>query len=220
VADSGICLTGEDLSTEILLVRHGQTESNVKGYFMGWSAEDLNTTGAEQAGKLSARLAGLDIGAAYASPLKRALHTAEIIAGPHKLEIELLQGLIEINQGELQGAHRSETEKRWPALWQQMRSDPSQAVFPGGESFSQVAARTLAAFNSIIDKNSGKRILLVAHEINLKFIIMDILGAPYSVYRRFEISNASLSLVKASEDSFRVVTLNDTSHLAASKDTT
>ncbi len=201
------------MTAEILLVRHGQTESNRTGYFMGWLAEDLNASGLTQARRLSARLAGTGIEAAYASPLKRAQHTAQIITAPHNLEVIPLEGLIEINQGELQGAHRSETELKWPVLYRHLLTDPSQAVFPEGESFSQVAVRTLAAFESVVRDNTGKRILMVSHEINLKIIIMHVLGIPFNVYRRFEIHNASLSLLQKKEDAFKLVTLNDTSHL-------
>jgi broad specificity phosphatase PhoE len=202
--------------TEIVLVRHGQTESNVTGYFMGWSSEDINAAGEEQARELSSRLAAWSLEAAFASPLKRTTHTAQIIAGPYSIEVIPLEDLIEINQGELQGTRRSETEKKWPVLCQHLRTDPSQAVFPGGESFSQVAMRTVAAFTSVIAQNPGKRTLLVSHEINIKIIVMHVLGVPYNVYRRFEINNASLSLVQAREDSFKLITLNDTSHLAGS----
>jgi broad specificity phosphatase PhoE len=201
------------LTTEILLVRHGQTESNRTGYFMGWSSEDLNATGQEQAQRLSARVAALELNTACASPLQRTMHTAGIIAAPHKIEVQPLEGLIEINQGELQGIHRSETERKWPVLWGQLSNDPSQAVFPGGESFSQVALRTVTAFESILQQNPEKRVLLVAHEINLKIIIMHILGVPFNVYRRFEINNASLSLIRTREDSCKLVTLNDMAHL-------
>lgn len=204
------------MPAEILLVRHGQTESNRTGYFMGWSAEDLNATGRDQVERLAFRLASLEIRRAYASPLKRAEHTAEIIAAPHKpaLEAEKAPDLIEINQGELQGVHRSETEKRYPQLWVQLRTDPSAAAFPGGESFSQTAARTLAAFESIIAQNPEGRVLLVAHEINLKIIIIHILGAPFSIYRRFDIANASLSIARSGDQGFRMISVNDTSHLA------
>jgi broad specificity phosphatase PhoE len=201
------------LTTEILLVRHGQTESNRTGYFMGWSAEDLNASGLAQAESLSSRLAGARIDTVYASPLKRTQHTAEIIAGPHNIEVNTLADLTEINQGELQGVPRSETEKKWPLLYQQLRTDPSQAVFPGGESFSQVALRTEAAFESVIGLNPEKRILLVSHEINIKIVIMQALGVPFQVYRRFEIQNASLSLLQIKEGFLKLVTLNDVSHL-------
>ncbi len=201
------------MSTEVLLVRHGQTESNRTGHFIGWLPEDLNSAGLDQAQRLSRRLSALKIDLAVASPLKRALHTAEIIAAPHGIELRSMDDLKEINQGELEGKHRSETEKRYPLLWQQLISDPSGARFPGGESFSQVAQRTLAAFESVTAQNRDKRILLVAHEINLKIIVMQALGVPHSVYRRFDIENASLSLLQSRGDFFRLITLNDTSHL-------
>jgi phosphoserine phosphatase len=202
------------LKTELLLVRHGQTESNRTGYFMGRLPEDLNASGLDQAQRLSSRLVGSNIEAAYASPLKRTMHTAEIIAGPHKVAVQPLDELLEINQGELQGMHRSETEKRFPLLGEILRSDPARAVFPGGESFDQVAVRTLAAFESILKQNPDRQILLVSHEINIKIIAMHILGVPFTVYRRFDINNASLSLVQAGDSGFKLLTLNDTSHLA------
>ncbi|MBN1188222.1 MAG: histidine phosphatase family protein [Dehalococcoidales bacterium] len=201
------------MTAEIVLVRHGQTESNRTGFYMGWSAEDLNAGGLAQAQRLSTRLAGLEIDAAFSSPLKRALHTAEIVAGPHQVAVNTLEGLMEINQGRLEGAHRSQTEKNWPDLFQHLINDPSRAVFPEGESFSQVADRTVTAFEFVQRQNPEKRVLLVAHEINIKIIIMHALGIPYTVYRRFEIRNASLSRLQFREGAFRLITLNDTAHL-------
>jgi broad specificity phosphatase PhoE len=107
----------KQMTTTILLVRHGQTRSNVTGFYMGWSNEDLNDVGYAQARKLSARLAGLPIASVYASPLKRAYTTASIIAEPHSLEVKPVDDLIEIKLGDWQGLHESEIEKRWPELW-------------------------------------------------------------------------------------------------------
>ena len=200
--------------SEILLVRHGQTESNRTGYYIGWSAEDLNTTGIAQAQRLSSRLAGLLIEVVYSSPLQRAFTTASIIAGPHRVEVKTLPDLKEVNQGHLQGAPRSETKSRFPEFWKQLFEDISQATFPGGESFTQVAERSLRSFESIIKENPDKRVLIVSHEIVIKIIIMRALGVSYSIYRRFEVGNASLSLVHVQGASFKLITLNDKSHLA------
>jgi broad specificity phosphatase PhoE len=199
--------------TEILLIRHGQTESNRTGYYMGWSAEDLNAAGLEQVQRLSSRLARLSIVAIYSSPLQRAFHTADIIAAHHNIKVTSLQDFIEINQGKLEGVHRSETERRYPELWKHLRTDPFQAIFPGGESFSQVAERTVRSFESVVAENLNKQILIVSHEINIKMIVIHALRAPYNIYRLFEISNASLSKVRTSQGSLRVITLNDKSHL-------
>jgi broad specificity phosphatase PhoE len=79
------------MSTEILLVRHGQTKSNSTGYYMGWSSEDLSEEGIAQVQSLSARLSSLPIAAIYASPLQRTVTTADMIAKPHNLEVKPVQ---------------------------------------------------------------------------------------------------------------------------------
>ena len=84
------------MTTTILLVRHGQTESNITGFYMGWSGEDLNDVGYDQAHSLSSRLANLPIASVYTSPLKRAYTTAAILAQPHGLGLDILHDLIEI----------------------------------------------------------------------------------------------------------------------------
>ena len=86
-------------TTTVLLVRHGQTTSNVTGRYMGWIDEDLSEEGVWQAEQLSHRLEGRSIAAAYSSPLRRAYRTAEIIATPHSLSVSTVEGLGEIRIG-------------------------------------------------------------------------------------------------------------------------
>ncbi len=124
------------VTTTILLVRHGQTNANAAGFYMGWSDEDLNESGYTQARRLSARLASLPIASIYTSPLRRAYTTAAILAEPHKLELTVLDDLIEIRLGDWQGLHMDEIKRRWPELWQQSRLDPSELTLPNGASCS------------------------------------------------------------------------------------
>ncbi len=201
------------MATEILLVRHGQTKSNFTGYYMGWSNEDLDSEGLAQAQKVSARLAAISIASVYSSPLQRALSTAQEIAKPHNLEVKVLEDLIEIKIGDWQGLHISEIRQRWPDLWQQWRTDPSSFTMPGGESFSQLAERVSRAVKKILQENPDVKVIVVSHEIVIKAMIMQALGASYNIYRRFEISNASLSLIQSRNDRLRVVTVNDKSHI-------
>ncbi|MBI2831696.1 MAG: histidine phosphatase family protein [Chloroflexi bacterium] len=201
------------VSTTLLLVRHGQTRSNVTGFYMGRSHEDLDEAGYAQVRSLSLRLAALPLASVYASPLQRTRTTAEIIAKPHKLEVQELDDLLEINLGGWQGLHMDEVQKRWPEIWKQSRIDPSDVTFPGGESFKQVGERAVRAFRTIASENSGKQVVVVSHEIVIKQIIAYVLGVSTSIYRRFEITNASLNIVRLIDGKIRLVTLNDTSHL-------
>ncbi len=203
----------ETESTTIYLVRHGQTESNVKGFLMGWSDEDLDNTGLEQVQLLSSRLAGLPISGIYSSPLQRTRRTATALAQPHYLEPKVIDDLIEINQGEWQGLHRSDIERGWPEIWKKWRTDPSEIAIPKGESLKQVAERAVRAFKGVVEDSRGTQAVIVSHEIVIKLIVIHILGAPYNIYRRFDIDRASLTTVLAGPFS-RVVAVNDTCHLA------
>jgi probable phosphoglycerate mutase len=121
--------------------------------------------------------------------------------------------LIEIKLGDWQGLHMDEISRRWPELWKQSRIDPSEVTMPNGESFRQVTERAVRAFERIVAANQGKQVLIVSHEAVLKVIIIHALGASTSIYRRFELSNASLSIIEVKDGKTRLITLNDTSHL-------
>ena len=201
------------MTTTVLLVRHGRTESNITGFFMGWSNEDISDLGYAQAHSLSSRLASLPIASVYTSPLKRAYNTALILAKPHNLEPKVLDDLIEIRLGDWQGLHRDEISQRWPELWQQSRIDPSEVTLPNGESFQQVTDRAVRAFEMIVADNQDKQAVMVTHEVVIRVLVAHVLGTSNSIYRRFEVGNASLSIIRVSDGKARLVTLNDSSHL-------
>jgi len=201
------------MTTNILLVRHGQTDSNINGFYMGTSSEDLNQAGYTQARCLSSRLADLSVAAFYTSPLQRAYTTAAILAEPHNLEPNELDDLIEIRLGDWQGLHMDEIRRRWPELWRQWRTDPSQLTLPNGESLNEVAERAIRAFEGVVRDNEGKYAVIVTHDVVVKVLVAYILGAPYSIYRRFEVGNVSLTVVQVTNNTPRLALLNDTSHL-------
>ena len=201
------------MTTTAYLVRHGQTESNTTGFYMGRSDEDLTEAGYKQARRLSSRLARLPIASVYTSPLWRAHTTATILVEPHELDLRVLDDLIEIDLGDWQGLHMDEISRRWPELWQQWRTDPSEVVIPNGESLTEVTERAIPAFHRIVEINRGKQAIIVAHEVIVKVIVAHVLGAPNSIYRRFEISNTSLTVIQFIDNKPRLIGLNDTSHL-------
>jgi len=201
------------MTTTILLVRHGQTASNITGFYMGWSDEDLDEVGYTQAHRLSARLANSPIALVYTSPLRRAYATAEIIAEPHGLEPEVLDDLIEIRLGDWQGLHADEIKRRWPELWQQSRTDPSEMTMPNGESLNEVTRRAIRAFERVVKASRGKQAVVVTHDVIVRVLVAHVLQVSNSIYRRLEIGNASLSVVRVSDGNSQLVTLNDISHL-------
>ncbi len=201
------------MTSTVLLIRHGQTNSNTTGFFMGWSDEDINDVGYTQAHALSSRLASLNIASVYTSPLRRTYNTTAILAKPHQLELKVIDDLIEIQAGDWQGLHTDEIKQRWPEVWQQSRIDVSNVTLPNGESFGQVTERAVRAFDTIVAANHDRHVAIVSHEVVIKVIVIHVLGATNSIYRRFDIRNASLSAIQIVDGNARLVTLNDVSHL-------
>ncbi len=201
------------MTTTVLLVRHGQTNSNVTGLYMGWSDEDLDEVGYTQAHRLSLRLASLPIASVYTSPLRRAYATAATLAEPHKLEPGVLDDLLEIRFGDWQGLHMDEIKGRWPELWRQWRIDPSKLTLPNGETLKEVTKRAVRAFERVVEANWGKQVVIVTHDVIVKVLVTHVLGASNSIYRRFDIGNASLSVIRVVNGNSKLATVNDTSHL-------
>jgi len=201
------------MTTNVLLVRHGQTNPNVTGVYMGWSDDELNEVGYPQAHRLSSRLASLPIASVYTSPLRRTCTTASILAEPHNLELNVLDDLIEIRLGDWEGLHMDEIKRRWPEFWQQSRIDPSELTMPNGESFRQVTERAVRAFEAVVGANQGSHAVIVTHDVVVRVLVAHVLGVSNSIYRRIEINNASLSMIRVADGKAQLIRLNDTSHL-------
>ena len=65
----------------------------------------------------------------------------------------------------------------------------------------------------MIESNQDRHSIIVTHDAVIRVIVAHVLGASNSIYRRFEIGNASLSIVRTTDGNDRLITLNDTSHL-------
>ena len=201
------------MTTNVLLIRHGQTDPNIQNIYAGRSDEDLNDTGYTQARRLSSRLAGLPFSAVFTSPLRRTCTTASILAEPHHLEPRVSDDLNEIRLGDWEGLQMDEVKRRWPELWLQSRTDPSEITLPNGESFRQVTERAVEAFKTIVEANHSGDIAIVTHDIIIRVLVAYVLGVSNSIYRKIEIQNTSLSMIRVADGKAQLVTLNDTSHL-------
>ncbi len=198
----------------VFLVRHGQTGSNANGFYMGCSQEDLSEFEYIQVRRLSLRLAALPVDAIYTSLLRRAYTTAAIVAAPHELDLKALDDLTEIHVGDWQGLYVDEISRKWPEIWQQWKANPSSVTIPGGESLSDVAEHAARVFRRIMRANDGEHsIIIVAHGGIFKIMLALVLGASNDIFWRLEISNASLAVVKITDNRLQLTSLNDTTHL-------
>ena len=164
-------------------------------------------------GRLSSRLAGLPITSIYTSPLLRASATARILAESHGIKPTVLDDLTEIHNGEWQGLHKDEINRKCPEVWDMWRKNPAAVTIPGGENLVDVTDRAVRAFTNVVNTQQEKRCLIVTHEVIIKVLIAHVLQASNNIYRRFRINNASLSIIEAVNNSSLVTGINDVSHL-------
>ena len=176
----------------LVLVRHGQSEWNLKNLFTGWKDPGLTEKGiaeAKSAGqKLKAR--GLKFDIAYTSVLSRAQHTLDLMLkelGQEGLEIKRDQALNERDYGDLTGLNKDDARKKWGDEQVHIWRRSYNIAPPGGESLRDTLARALPYYVRYIlpDVLSGKSVLVSAHGNSLRALIMAIEGfTPEQILKR------------------------------------
>jgi broad specificity phosphatase PhoE len=201
-------------ATRLLLVRHAETTMVEEGRFSGDVGVELSETGREQAARLGSRLASLEIDAAYASPLSRAMDTAKLITEPHGLPIVECPELREVSHGHWVGMTRAEVEQRYKEEYETWESDPFLLAPEGGESGLTVLARALPVIRRIVVAHPGRTALVVSHKATLRLILSSLLGFDMRSYRdRLDQAPACLNVVDFLDPvRARLMLFNDTSH--------
>ena len=167
--------------TNLVLVRHGQSEWNKKNLFTGWKDPNLTDLGIEEAKKAGNLLKerGLAFDIMFTSDLFRAQETGRIILDQMNLShIEVVkdQSLNERNYGDLAGLNKDEARIKWGDeqvhIWRRSFDIPP----PGGESLKNTAERVLPYFNSeILPKiRESQNILVAAHGNSLRALVMEL----------------------------------------------
>lgn len=198
-----------------ILIRHGQTEWNQKERFRGWVDIDLDETGTRQAEAAAPRIARWEVSAIYASPLRRAMATAEIIAQPLGIPVTPLEGIIDMNFGVWQGLSIDEVKRNYPALFKLWRYSPETLEIPEGDSLEDVRKRAAAAIDDLSARHKDATVVLVTHRVVCKVLLCHLLGLDNSHFWQIEQDTAAINLFEINEGKATVTLLNDTCHLRA-----
>ena len=214
-------MTVREKMKSILLIRHGQSEYQVKGLTSGWTDTDLTELGRRQAACLASRLKRemADIPCQmYCSDLKRALQTAEIIGAELGLIPHSAPELREFNNGI--AANKTQEEAKQLAL---ERTEPviDWKPYPEAETWRQFYLR-VAGYVDCLTRDQDRLLLLVTHGGTLNAIIswwmrveIDLLSTPSSLFKiYFEAYPTSLTVLRVNEwHEHTIERLNDTTHL-------
>ena len=198
---------------EIIFVRHGETEWNAREVFRGRADIPLDETGFKQAGMAGEYLKNEKLEAVYSSPLQRALKTAEAIAGPQKLDVNIVDNLNDIDCGEWEGLSVTEVKERYEEVYQDWLDTPEQVKIPGGESLDDVTNRALPFVQDAVMRAGEGKIALVSHRAVIKVLICALLRLDNSSFWSFKIGNGAVTRFVFDGNRAIMIGHNDTSFL-------
>lgn len=202
------------MTTELAVVRHGETEFNRRGLYQGHADSPLTPLGEAQALRLAPRLRALDCSATVqCSDLGRARRTTELLVRPTAHRIREDPTLRERCYGVFEGLSRAEIVEQYPDARIASGAANPDYTPQGGETQEEFGGRVIGAFDRIADEHVGGRVIVVTHGGVVTAFARYVLGVPADAPRRFDIGNTSLSLFYRDERGWMVRFLGDVSHL-------
>ncbi len=158
-------------------------------------------------------LAAEPVAAVYASPLRRAAETAEIIARPHGLQVRLVPELRELDQGELEGLRVEEMRATYREFWAAWLEDPARVRMPGGETIAELADRAWGAILEIVGRHRGETVVAVTHGFALLTVVVRALELDLTYVGRFRIDCGGVCRLDFGRQPPALLSFNETAHL-------
>jgi 2,3-bisphosphoglycerate-dependent phosphoglycerate mutase len=191
--------------SELILLRHGQSQWNLENRFTGWVDVPLSPKGEAEARAAGEKLRGHRIDKLYMSVLKRAIDTATLaleaagIPTPPAIRDAALN---ERMYGDLQGLNKAEAAQRWGDAQIKLWRRSYDVRPPGGESLADTAARVLPFWESHLlpDLRAGKNVLVAAHGNSLRALVMHLDGLSHEEVLELEIPTGAPLLYDIAPD--------------------
>ncbi len=200
--------------TELILVRHGETDWNRELRFQGHVDVGLNAIGLEQARRLASRLAAEPAHRVYASDLLRARQTAQPVAQQLRMKSVAVPALREQSFGIVDGMRVDDIKAQHPQAWEGWLQFQEDFCMPGGETTREFHARVMDAVHRLAADHRSETLVVVTHGGVLDMIYRTARSLGLAGPRQSEIPNAGVSRVRVRETGVDIISWADTSHLA------
>jgi probable phosphoglycerate mutase len=198
--------------TLLLLIRHAVTEMTGKRLYGRSQGVTLSATGREQAADLARRVSEVPLDALYSSPLERCMETARPIADAAGLQIEALEGVLEIDYGSWTG--RSFTALSRTRLWKEFHgATPSAPRFPGGETLAEAQGRAVRAVGELAERHPKETVAVVTHGDVVALVLAYYAGIHIDLFQRLEVAPASVTAIGLGAGAPRIRKVNETGTL-------
>ena len=208
-----------DSTTDLILIRHGETAWNRELRFQGHADVPLNDIGHEQARRLGLRLASeTAVQHILSSDLMRAQQTAAPGAQQLALPVVTSASLREQFFGVAEGLRSDEIQSRHPRAWEEWLEFREDHAMPEGETAREFHTRIVAALAAVAAEYKGQHLIVVTHGGVLDMVWRTARGLSLSGPRRSEIPNAGSNRIRIADparpEEIEIVDWADTRHLA------
>jgi broad specificity phosphatase PhoE len=197
----------------LFVIRHGDTASTRERRFTGWQDVPLSERGQREAETIAQALGSRGVTAVYSSPLDRSRSTAEVIAKPHRLEVRIDPAFREMGFGAWEGLTVEEVAARFPDEVERWRATPQTVAIDGAERLGDVARRVTAGLTELQAQNAGGTVVLVAHAILIRLLVLSVLGLDHERLWSVDASPAGITELEFTPGWATVHRLNTLAHL-------
>jgi alpha-ribazole phosphatase/probable phosphoglycerate mutase len=185
--------------TRFWLIRHGEPAEECRHRCYGSLDVGLSQEGRVQMQQVAECLKPEPIAAIYTSPRSRAQESAKVLSAAKSCPIEIVDDLREIDFGDFEGLAYDEIAARYPTLYRQWMENPTDVHFPNGESFPEMRARVLKAFETIQRAREGQTVAIVSHGGVNRILLAWALQMPDTALFRIAQDYAAINLLAFSE---------------------
>jgi len=205
--------------TDIILIRHGETDWNRVRRLQGHWDIALNELGHRQASALALALSSEKPTAIYASDLQRARDTAQAVADRHQITVSIDARLRERCYGAFEGLLYDDIDGHFPQAFAQWQARELHARFPAGErqaeTLHEFSARAVAVVTELAQRHDSEKIIIVSHGGVLDCVYRAAYGMDLLVERQFDMKNAAINRLHWNGTQMTVLQWADVAHLDA-----
>ena len=201
--------------TTFLLIRHGESQANLKEIFCGQSDYPLTDTGVLQAQCTAAFISkNYCVKHIYASDLSRAYATAQAIGEATGVPVQKETRLREIYCGEWEEASFDEMLTRWPEVYPVWLNDIGNCRCPGGESVKDVQKRVVALLDELAARHADETVVLASHGCVIRMLLCVLDGKPLDEMKHIPWPhNASVTELMHENGAWRFGRKDENAHL-------
>ncbi len=202
--------------TKLYIVRHCETEGNIKHVFQGRSDLNITELGAKQLKALEKRFESIHIDRVFSSSLPRAKKTGLAIIGKRNIPLEIDDGLIEFSGGVVEGKTFDEIFNEFPTFREMWSNHPEDFAPDGAEKMTEAYNRIWGTVQSIAKENIGKTIACASHGGVMRCLLCKLLNNDIKKLSTIDfVVNTAVCLIEFDDDlNFNLKFSNDYSHLS------